>query len=182
MQAHPPIHLDPAAPGTTFDAFADDAVAETRGDRSRVRTRRGGGRAPYPLLPVIGICAGIGLAYVSQTAHLTQTQYQATSAQAEQARLQREANSLQDELNRLTDPSRIDAAAQRLGLHPPSAWTYVVAVPPPIAVPAPTGASTGAGPTRAPATHVVEAMVGSLGDGPGTLAGRSSQAPVARTP
>ena len=167
MQAPPPIQLErDASSGVTFDAFADTTASARRPVRER--TRRGGPRAPFPLLPIIGICAGIGLAYVAQTAHVTQTAYEATSAAAQQAQLQRQAASLSDELSRLTDPTRIDAAAQRLGLRPPGSWTYVAAVPPPIAAPVTTPDATRPAPTHV-ATHRVQAMVGTVGDGPRTV-------------
>ncbi|HEY6782773.1 MAG TPA: hypothetical protein VI296_06020, partial [Candidatus Dormibacteraeota bacterium] len=44
----------------------------------RLRIRRGGPRTPLPLLPVIAVAAGIGIAYVNQTAHVTTDTYQAT--------------------------------------------------------------------------------------------------------
>ena len=44
----------------------------------RLRIRRGGPRTPLPLLPVIAVAAGIGIAYVNQTAHVTTATYQAT--------------------------------------------------------------------------------------------------------
>ena len=76
QQATPPIPLEDSAGedadlvgDLTFDAFA--GAASTAAAPERVRTRRGGPRAPLPLLPLIGLCAGIGIAYVAQTAHIT---------------------------------------------------------------------------------------------------------------
>ena len=168
QQATPPIPLEDSAgedadlvAGLTFDAFA--GAASTAAAPERVRTRRGGPRAPLPLLPLIGLCAGIGIAYVAQTAHITQTSYQESSLAAQQADLQRQDAQLADDLARLRSPERIDAAAQRLGLHPPSKWAYVAAVPAPIAPPVITAdrASGTTGP--GPLDHVVEAMAGSFG-------------------
>src|SRR5207245_6575611 len=108
-----------------FDAFAaiegataDDVVAQASRPR-RPRTRRGGPRTPLPLLPVIGICMGIGIACVSQTAHLTQATYQATILAAEQRQLQSQAQLLGDQLDRLRSSSRISQPATALGMTPP---------------------------------------------------------------
>jgi cell division protein FtsL len=162
-----------------FDAFAAidgedagdlDAVA---GRRRRPRTRRGGPRTPLPLLPVIGICAGIGIAYVSQTAHLTQATYQANSLAAEQRQLQQQALQLDDELARLRSSSRIDAAAQQLGMKPPARWAYVVAAAQPVTVPAtPTTASAGGSNGADPVQRLVAALSGSFGPSEAEAAGR----------
>ena len=53
----------------------------------RLRIRRGGPRTPLPLLPVIAIAAGIGIAYVNQTAHVTTATYQATRLEGRQQQL-----------------------------------------------------------------------------------------------
>ena len=151
----------------TFDAFAsgNEANEEATKKQERARTRRGGPRAPLPLLPLIGLCAGIGIAYVAQTAHLTQTSYQETTLLAQQQELKRDDASLGDQLARLRSPSRITEAAQRLGLHPPQKWAYVDAVPPPVAAPAHTGDGTTPTPGTSPLEHVVQAMSGSFGGG-----------------
>lgn len=141
----------------TFDAFARGEAANAA---ERLRTRRGGPRAPFLLLPVIGVAAGIGIAYVSQSAHLTQTGYEQSTLASQQADLQRADSALGDELDRLRSPSRIDAAAARLGLKPPTKWTYVPAQPAPVAAPAGSAVTAG-GP--APSLHtgqVVEALGG----------------------
>jgi cell division protein FtsL len=98
----------------------------------RVRLRRGGPRTPLPLLPLIAIAAGIGIAYVSETAHATQATYRATSLAAEQQQLRSEAAQLSDELARLQSSERIVAAAQRYGMRPADKWGYAVAHPIPI--------------------------------------------------
>lgn len=172
MQARPPSHLENRSEDPdiladdTFDAFAVGSTPATTPQRSeRARTRRGGPFAPLPLLPLIGLAAGVGIAYVSQTAHITQASYQETTLAGKQSELERQATQLQDDLARLQSPERIDAAAQRLGLKPPAHWAYVIQVPAPIGAPATTrlpGGST----TPAAGDHVVQAMVGSVGDGP----------------
>lgn len=114
---------------------------------SRARLRRGGPRTPLPLLPLIAVGTGIAIAYVAQTAHVTQASYEATQLEAQQSQLRQQDSLLGEELDQLTAASRIDAAAQHLGLRPPAAWAYVPAptgttvdVPPaPGAVPSPSG-------------------------------------------
>lgn len=126
----------------TFDAFADGRPVpevpdglEPAGRRSR-RRRGGGPRTPLPLLPFILLVAVIGIAYVAQSAHLTQATFDATRLAAEQASLRDENNRLGDELDRLRAGSRIGAAAQAMGMRPPSRWAYVASVPAPVDVPA----------------------------------------------
>jgi cell division protein FtsL len=162
-----------------FDAFAaidgegagDLAAVVSR--RRRPRTRRGGPRTPLPLLPVIGICAGIGIAYVSQTAHLTQATYQANSLAAEQRQLQQQAVQLDDELARLRSSSRIDAAAQQLGMKPPGKWAYVVAASQPVTVPAAPATASGGGSNGAdPVQRLVAALSGSFGPSEAEAASR----------
>lgn len=179
VQPTPPTLLDETAGDAgdvladqSFDAFA--GPAPTAAAPERVRTRRGGPHAPLPLLPLIGLCAGIGIAYVAQTAHLTQTSYQQSTLAAQQADLQRQDAQLADDLARLRSPVRIDAAAQRLGLRPPSKWIYVAAAPAPIAPPATITASTATPAGSDPLGHVVEAMVGSFGPTGSSGAGTSS--------
>ena len=64
-----------------------DALPLSAPHQRRDRRRRGGPRTPLPLLPVIAVCAGIGLAYVSQTAQATQANYDQTSLIHEQQQL-----------------------------------------------------------------------------------------------
>lgn len=182
VQATPPTHLDPHAgedddvlADDTFDAFAGAVPAPAAPERTR--TRRGGPHAPLPLLPLIGLCAGIGIAYVAQTAHITQMSYQETTLAGEQAQLRSETDQLAGDLARLSSPERIDAAAQRLGLKPPSKWAYVVAVPAPIAAPATTSDPTKVAPGSTPIEHVVQASVGSIGDGAGAPSGSTGRTP-----
>jgi len=162
-----------------FDAFAAidggggadlDAGASRR---RRPRTRRGGPRTPLPLLPIIGICAGIGIAYVSQTAHLTQATYQANSLAAEQRTLQQQAQQLGDELERLRSSSRINAAAQQLGMKPPAKWAYVTAANAPVTVPAaPDSAGGGSNYGADPVQRLVAALSGQFGPSEAEAAGR----------
>lgn len=152
--------------GETYDAFAGAGLADVPvvpDHESRARTRRGGPRTPFPLLPVIGVLAGVGIAYVAQTAHLTQTTYQATTLAAEQSALQQENAQLGDQLARLGSAARIDAAAQMLGMRPPVRWSYVSAVAAPVTVPGAPPALADA-PTQGDAVQrFVAALTGSFG-------------------
>lgn len=104
--------------------YSDDVPFFPKEER-RGRTRRGGLRTPLPLLAVIAIAAGIGVAYVSQTARVTQATYQVSSLTTEQQQLTYQNNKLGDDLSRLEASERIVAAAQQLGMKPASSWSYV---------------------------------------------------------
>lgn len=93
----------------------------------RDRRRRGGPRTPLPLLPVIAACAGIGLAYVSQTAQATQANYDQTSLIHEQQLLTAQDQQLGAQLAQLSASARIIEAAQRLGMVTGGTWSYAVA-------------------------------------------------------
>jgi hypothetical protein len=95
----------------------------------RLRIRRGGPRTPLPLLPVIAIAAGIGIAYVNQTAHVTTATYQATRLESQQQQLTALDSQLSAELSRLESSERIIAAAQDMGMRPAAKWDYVAAAP-----------------------------------------------------
>jgi len=91
------------------------------------------------------MCAGVGIAYVSQTAHGTQTTYQAAGLTAERDSLRKENEQLVNELGRLRSAERVVTAAQRLGMRPAGQWMYVASAPASV-VPPPrqlTGAGTG---------------------------------------
>jgi len=117
----------------------------------RDRRRRGGPRTPLPLLPVIAVCAGIGLAYVSQTAQATQANYDQTSLIHEQQQLTVQDQQLGAQLAQLSASARIIEAAQRLGMVTGGTWSYAVAPAVPVvsapatelaAPPLPNGEST----------------------------------------
>jgi hypothetical protein len=95
----------------------------------RLRIRRGGPRTPLPLLPVIAIAAGIGIAYVNQTAHVTTATYQATRLRAQQQQLVALDSQLSAELSRLESSERIIAAAQGMGMRTAVKWAFVAAAP-----------------------------------------------------
>jgi len=122
---HPTHGADRSA--TPASGGVDDVPFEPTARRFRIR--RGGPRTPLPLLPVIAIAAGIGIAYVNQTAHVTTATYQATRLTAEQQQLAAQAGQLNDELSRLESSERIIAAAQHLGMHPAARWAFVEAGP-----------------------------------------------------
>lgn len=137
----------------------------------RSRTRRGGSRTPWPLLPVIGIIAGVAIAYVSQTAHLTQSTYEVSGLTAEQAQLRSDDQRAGDQLERLRSAARIDAAAQQLGMRPASQWSYVTAAPQPVTVPpAPEVATVPSG--GDPLQRLVAALTGTSGSSRGSAAAR----------
>lgn len=111
------------------------AVPLELGGGRRERRRRGGPRTPLPLLPLIAICAGVGVAYVSQTAHGTQTTYQAAALTAQRDALRKEDDQLVNELGRLRSAERVVSAAQRLGMRPAGQFAYVAAAPAPVIPP-----------------------------------------------
>ena len=91
----------------------------------RTRLRRGGPRAPLPLIPVIAALTGIGVAYVGQSAHSTSATYAATSLAATNQQLIAQDAQLGDQLARLQSTERIVAAAQQMGMRPAVKWTYL---------------------------------------------------------
>lgn len=102
----------------------DVAIAATGGSR-RTRLRRGGPRTPLPLLPLIAALAGVGVAYVAQSAHATEATYRAASLTQDNQQLRGQDAQLGDELARLESGERIVAAAQQLGMRPATHWSYV---------------------------------------------------------
>ena len=118
----------------------DDTSATTssRASSRRTRLRRGGPRTPLPLVPVIAALAGVGVAYVSQTAHSTQATYQAGALYAQNTQLRTQDAQLGDDLARLESAERIVAAAQSLGMRPAGHWAYIDAqLKPVVASPGP---------------------------------------------
>lgn len=95
----------------------------------RQRLRRGGPRTPLPLLPVIAVAAGIGVAYVSQSAHTTAATYEMSQLSSQQQQLNAQNQQLSEELSRLESSERIVNAAQQLGMRPAGKWAYVAAQP-----------------------------------------------------
>lgn len=95
----------------------------------RQRLRRGGPRTPLPLLPLIAVAAGIGVAYVSQSAHTTAATYEASRLAAQEQQLAAQNQQLSEELSRLESSERVVAAAQQLGMRPASQWSSVAAQP-----------------------------------------------------
>jgi len=128
------------------------------------RLRRGGPRTPLPLVPLIAVGAGIGIAYVSQSAHATQSTYQASTLASAQQQLRSEAGQLNDELARLESSERIVNAAQQLGMRPANRWSYVTSRPVEVipAQPTPETASASSG--------ALQQFVGALSGGSGGAA------------
>jgi len=114
----------------------------------RQRLRRGGPRTPLPLLPVIAIAAGIGVAYVSQSAHTTAATYEVSTLTAQKASLTAENQQLSDELSRLESSERIVAAAQQLGMRPAGQWAYVASQPTDVMPPATAQTASSSDPAR----------------------------------
>jgi hypothetical protein len=102
----------------------------------RPRLRRGGPRTPVPLLLLIAVAAGVGIAYVNQSAHATSATYRAAQLSSQQQQLRAEDEQLHDDLARLESSERIVAAAQLYGMRPASRWAYVAGSPV-VVVPAP---------------------------------------------
>jgi hypothetical protein len=134
----------------------------------RTRLRRGGPRTPLPLLPLIAALAGVGVAYISQSAHSTQATYQAASLSVQNQQLRNQDSQLGDDLARLESAERIVAAAQKLGMRPAGHWSYVDAtLKPVVTLPAPLYATNPAG--SDPLQQFVAAVGDAFGvhDGPG---------------
>ena len=123
-------------PQLPIDDLAGVPLDET--PTRRTRLRRGGPRTPLPLLPLIAALAGVGVAYVSQSAHSTQATYQAAALAQQDQQLLSQAGQLGDDLARLESAERIVAAAQNLGMRPAGHWSYVDAqLKPVVDLPAP---------------------------------------------
>ena len=132
----------------------------------RLRIRRGGPRTPLPLLPVIAVAAGIGVAYVNQTAHVTTATYQATRLASQQQQLVAQNSQLNAELSRLESSERIIAAAQEMGMRPAAKWGFVAAAPNNVITSPPAEQLTGSD-TNSTLQQLVGALDGAFG-GSGT--------------
>lgn len=120
---------------------------------------------------MIAVITGVAVAYVSQTAHVTQRTYQVAALTSEQAQLSADSQLLGDQLDRLTSAERVDAAAQQLGMRPAAQWSYIAAPAPVVAAPpAPKQASD---PQNTDAlTRLVAVLSGSFGTRNAEAAGR----------
>jgi hypothetical protein len=128
----------------------------------RTRLRRGGPRTPLPLLPLIAALAGVGVAYVSQSAHSTSATYQAVVLSDQNQQLRGQNAQLGDQLARLESAERIVAAAQKLGMRPAGHWSYVnVPLKPVVKVPGPLIAAQPGG--GDPLQQFVASVGGALG-------------------
>ncbi len=111
---------------------------------------------------MIAALAGVGVAYVSQTAHATQATYQAAALSQQNQQLRSQDTQLGDDLARLESAERVVSAAQKLGMRPAGHWSYVDAqLKPVVDVPAPllsTQAHSGD-----PLQQLVAAIGGALG-------------------
>ena len=108
-------------------AASSDSLPPHAPSERRERRRRGGPRTPLPLLPLIAICTGIGLAYVSQTAQATQANYDQTTLIHQQQQLTVQDQLLAAQLAQLSSAERLLASAQQLGMVSGGTWTYAVA-------------------------------------------------------
>jgi TPP-dependent trihydroxycyclohexane-1,2-dione (THcHDO) dehydratase len=133
-----------------------DALPLTAPPSRRDRRRRGGPRTPLPLLPIIAVCAGIGLAYVSQSAQATQANYDQTSLIHTQQQLILQDQQLGSQLGELSASARIIESAQRLGMVTGGTWSYAVAPAAQVATPPATELA-------APSTQSGSSVLGEFG-------------------
>lgn len=128
------MHLHSLRARGDADPSADALPLNATSSR-RDRRRQGGPRTPLPLLPIIAVCAGIGLAYVSQTAQATQATYDQTRLISTQQQLTLQDQALASQLSELSASARIIESAQRLGMVTGGTWAYAVAPAAQVATP-----------------------------------------------
>lgn len=129
----------------------------------RARVRRGGPRTPLRLIPLIALLAGVGVAYVSQSAHTTQASYQLGALSQQNEALRARDMQLGSDLARLESTERIVAAAQKMGMRPAGRWSYVdVRVTPVIRV-ASAGDGTVSPPPADPLAQILDGLAAALG-------------------
>ena len=150
------MHLHPLRDRGDAEPSADALPLSATSSR-RDRRRRGGPRTPLPLLPIIAVCAGIGLAYVSQTAQATQATYDQTKLISTQQQLTLEDQQLGSQLAELSASARIIDSAQRLGMVTGGTWAYAVAPAAQVATPPATELAA------APSTQSGSSVLGELG-------------------
>jgi hypothetical protein len=148
------MHLHPLRDRGDAEPSADALPLSATSSR-RDRRRRGGPRTPLPLLPIIAVCAGIGLAYVSQTAQATQATYDQTSVIQQQLTL--EDQQLGSQLAELSASARIIESAERLGMVTGGTWAYAVAPAAQVATPPATELAA------APSTQSGSSVLGEFG-------------------
>jgi cell division protein FtsL len=150
------MHLHPLRDRGDAEPSADALPLSATSSR-RDRRRRGGPRTPLPLLPIIAVCAGIGLAYVSQTAQATQATYDQTKLISTQQQLTLEDQQLGSQLAELSASARIIESAQRLGMVTGGTWVYAVAPAAQVATPPATELAA------APSTQSGSSVLGEFG-------------------
>jgi len=110
------------------------------------------------------VCTGLGLAYVSQTAHATQENYDESHLIYQQGQLVTEDQQLGDQVAGLAASSRIISEAARLGMVPGGTWTYANSAAQPAGAPRAVAASVAAAAPAldAPSSRLAGALASAL--------------------